>query len=156
MTNQKFATGVFVFTRTRGILPRHPDELAQLATTHGLDPSIIPSYPGDRATISRALTQTSNGLHREGFLLRPIKRSSSEVIYGIVREEKDEGGNRLTHEHEATVTWRIEPDPSVVEGDHAVACRVAAYYQNLRGKIAAEDWSASITAYLEQHDAARC
>jgi len=114
-----------------------------------------PSYPGDRIAISRAVTQTSKGLHREGFLLRPIKRSSSEVIFGIVKEEKDEKGRRLSLDHEATVTWRAETDPSHIEGDHPVARRVADKYRQLRGKVVAEDWSASITAYLEQHDAAR-
>jgi len=155
MTNNKFATGAFVFTRARGILPRHPDELAQLASNYNIDSEVIPSYPGDRIAISRAVTQTSKGLHREGFLLRPIKRSSSEVIFGIVKEEKDEKGRRLSLDHEATVTWRAEPDPSDVEGEHPVARRVADKYQELRGMVVAEDWSASITSYLEQHDAAR-
>jgi len=155
MTNHRFATGAFVFTRARGILPRHPDELAQLASNYNIDSEVIPSYPGDRIAISRGVTQTSKGLHREGFLLRPIKRSSSEVIFGIVREEKDEKGRRLSLDHEATVTWRAEPDPSNVEGEHPVARRVADKYQELRGKVIAEDWSASITSYLEQHDAAR-
>ena len=155
MTNQKFENGAFMFTRARGLQPRNPDELLPLAAQHNLPPDIIPNYAGDRATVGRAISQTSSGLHREGFLLRPVKRSSAEVIYGIIRENKEESSQKLKHEHEATVSWSVEPDSSVVQGDHSIARRVAEAYRRLQGKIVAEDWSASITTYLEQHDAAR-
>ena len=155
MTSHKFANGAFVFTRARGLQPRNPDELLPLAAQHNLPHDIIPKYVGDRATVGRAITQTSSGLHREGFLLRPVKRSSGEVVYGIIRENRDDDSQKLKHKHEATVSWSVEPDSSVVQGEHQVAKRVAEAYQQLRGKIVAEDWSASITTYLEQHDAAR-
>ena len=155
MPNQKFATGAFVFTRTRGLEPRDPTDLHPLAIRHEIDPSFIPSYPGDRVSIMRAITHATRGLSRDGFLLRPIRRTSSEVIYGIVREEKDEDSRRLDHDFEATITWAVEPDPSVVTGDHHVAQRVREAYDTLRGKIVADDWSSSITAYLDSHDAAR-
>ena len=153
MTNNKFATGAFVFTRARGLQPRDPAELHPLAAQHNLPESIIPGYAGDRATIGRAITQTSSGLYKEGFLLRPIRRTSSEVIYGIVREQRTE--EKLDHDHEATVSWSNEPDPAIITGDHAIAQRVAESYAVLRGKITSEDWAGTITQFLEQHDAAR-
>ncbi len=152
---KKFSTGAFVFTRTRGLEPRDPADLQPVAVQHGVDPSCIPTYPGDRVTIMRALTHASRGLANEGFLLRPIKRTSSEVIYGIVREQKDESHQRLDHDFEATINWAAEPDPAVVTGDHDVADRVRSAFGSLRGKIVADDWSTSITTYLESHDAAR-
>ena len=152
MTKTKFSTGAFVFTRARGLQPRDPDDLQPLAAQHGLPGDIIPTYAGDRAAIGRVMAQTSSGLHKEGFLLRPIHRTSSEVVYGIVREQRDE--DRLDHEHRATVSWAAEPDASV-QGDHPIARRVADNYASLRGKIVAEDWSSTITAFLEQQDAAR-
>jgi hypothetical protein len=152
MTTNKFSTGAFVFTRARGLQPRDSDDLHPLASQHGLPASIIPTYAGDRAAAGRAISQTSAGLYREGFLLRPIRRTSSEVVYGIVREQQDE--DRLDHEHEATVSWAAEPD-ATVQGDHPIARRVADAYASLRGNIVAEDWSSTITAFLEQHDAAR-
>lgn len=155
MTNKKFATGAFVFTRARGLEPRLPDELEPLAVHHGIDPVFIPTYPGDRTAIGRAIAQASAGLHREGFLLRPITRSSNQIIYGIVREERDEDDRRLDHDFEATVAWSAEPDPSIVAGEHPIAQRVAEAYQDLRGKVTADDWSVVITAHLEAHDAAR-
>jgi hypothetical protein len=79
----------------------------------------------------------------------------SEVVYGIVREEKDESAARLDHDFEATVSWSAEPDPSKVTDDHDVARRVAGAYNELRNKIVADDWSAAISNYLEQHHAAR-
>ena len=82
MTNTKFSTGAFVFTRARGLQPRDPDDLLPLASRHLLPGDIIPTYTGDRVAIGRAITQTSSGLHREGFLLRPIRRTSSELVYG--------------------------------------------------------------------------
>jgi len=152
MTDSKFSSGAFVFTRARGLQPRNPEDLLPMAHQHGLPNDIIPTYAGDRAAIGRAISQTSSGLHKEGFLLRPIRRTSSEVTYGIVREQRDE--DRLDHEHQATVSWSAEPDASV-RGDHSIAQRVADAYASLRGKIVAEDWSSTITPFLESHDAAR-
>ena len=68
MTNPKFTTGAFVFTRARGLQPRDPDDLQPLASQHGLPGDIIPAYAGDRAAIGRAIAQTYSGLHRKGFL----------------------------------------------------------------------------------------
>jgi len=155
MTNSRFTTGAFVFTRARGLQPHDPTELHPLAAQHNLPVSIIPTYAGDRAAIGRAIVQTSSGLHREGFLLRPIRRASSEVVYGIVREQKDESGRTLNHQQEGTVSWAAESDASLVQATHPIARRVADNYAHLRGKIVAEDWSSSITSFLEQHDAAR-
>ena len=76
---QKFSTGASVFTRTRGLEPRNPSDLHPVAVQHGIDPAFIPNYPGDRVTIMRAITHASRGLAREGFLLRPIRRTSSEA-----------------------------------------------------------------------------
>ena len=86
---QKFSTGAFVFTRTRGLEPRDSADLQPVAVQHGIDSAFIPTYPGDRVTIMRATTHASRGLANEGFLLRPIRRTSSEVIYGDIFE----GGN---------------------------------------------------------------
>jgi hypothetical protein len=155
MTNTKFASGAFVFTRARGLQPRDPDELPPIAARHGVAPDFIPSYAGDRVAISRAASQASSGLHREGFLLRPITRTSSQVVFGIVREQRDEDDHRLDHDFEASVSWSAEPDPSIVAGDHPIAQRVADAFQELRGKVTADDWSSVITSYLEAHDAAR-
>jgi hypothetical protein len=74
MTAEKFSTGAFVFTRTRGLEPRDPDELVPLAIQHGIESTFIPTYPGDRV----AITHASRGLANEGFLLRPIRRTSTD------------------------------------------------------------------------------
>jgi len=155
MENGKFNNGAFVFTRTRGLEPRDPADMEPIAAQHGIDAAFIPAYPGDRVVISRALTHASRGLQNEGFLLRPIRRTSSEIVYGIVREQKDESLQRLDHDFEATISWSAEPDPGAVVGDHDVAARVREAFNALRGRIVADDWSASITSYLESHDAAR-
>jgi hypothetical protein len=156
MTNsQKFASGAFVFTRARGLQPRDPTDLEPIAAQHSINTDFIPTYAGDRVAIGRAVSQASAGLHREGYLLRPIRRTSSEVVCGIVREQKDENAARLDHDFEATVSWSAEPEPTLVTGDHQIARRVAAAYADLRGKVVADDWSSAITAYLESHDAAR-
>jgi hypothetical protein len=152
---QKFATGAFVFMCTRGLGPRDPTELQPLALQHDIPPGCIPTYAGDRVAITRAITQASRGLTKEGFLLRPISRTSTEIVYGIVQERKDESHRRLDHDFEATVSWCAEPDPSLVTGEHPVADLVRSAYQKLRGKVVADDWSSSVTSYLESHDAAR-
>lgn len=62
MNAKKFSTGAFVFTHTRGLEPREPTELVPLALQHGIETSFIPTYPGDRVALTRALTQASRGL----------------------------------------------------------------------------------------------
>jgi len=154
MQEQKFSSGAFVFTRTRGLTPHDPSALRVLAERHGIDPEYLPTYAGDRTAFTRAIMATSRGLWRDGFLLRPIRRASAEVVYGIVREQRDEDGQRLDHDHEATVSWKSEPNPSVIACNHPIARRVAESYEQLKGKVVADDWSSSITSYLEAHDAA--
>ena len=155
MTNTKFTTGAFCFSRARGLQPRDPNDLQPLASQHDLPGDIVPTYAGGRAAIGRAIAQTSSGLYKEGFLLRPISRSAAAVTYGIIREVKDEAGRTLDHQQEGTVSWSTEPNASVVQGSHPIAHRVADNYAHLRGKITSEDWAGTITAFLEQHDAAR-
>jgi hypothetical protein len=59
MTNQKkFATGAFVFTRAKGLVPRFPEDIIPIAERHGIDPSVIPAYAGDRAAVGRAIART--------------------------------------------------------------------------------------------------
>ena len=60
MTNTKFTTGAFVFTRALGLVPRDPDDLQPLASQHGLPGDIIPAYAGDRAAVGRAIAKTSS------------------------------------------------------------------------------------------------
>lgn len=155
METKKFQTGAFVFTRARGLEPRAPETLKALTQKHGIDENAVPDYAGDRPAVMRAIAHTQAGLSRKGLLLRPIKRTSTEVIYGIVREERDETARRLDHDFEATITWNAERDRASVEGDHPVAAKVREEYQTLRGKVVSDDWSAAITAFLESHDAAR-
>ena len=149
----KHKNGAFVFSRARGLQPRDPAELKPLALKHGLEATIIPSYAGDRAAIGRAIQQTSSGLYREGWLLRPIKRNSSEVIYAVVKETKNAVTERVDHEQRDTLRWSAEPGPAVVECDHPIAQRVSETFQAMRGKVVTEDWSSSITTFLEAHDA---
>ena len=155
MTEQRFQNGAFVFTRARGVEPRDPTELEPVLAKHGIESSIVPDYPGDRTAVSRAITLSKSGLGKEGLLLRAIKRTANEMVFGIVREQKDVIDERLDHDFESTVSWSAEPNPSVIQGDHPVAQKVAESYRTLRGKIVAEDWSASVTSFLENHDAAR-
>jgi hypothetical protein len=58
MTNKKFATGAFVFTRAKGLVPRFPEDIVPIAERHGIDPSVIPAYAGDRAAVGRAIART--------------------------------------------------------------------------------------------------
>jgi hypothetical protein len=91
MTNSKFATGAFVFARARGIDPRLPADLPPLADRHGVDQQFLPSYAGDRVAVGRAITQATSGLAKNGILLRPIKRTASHIVYGVVREAQGRG-----------------------------------------------------------------
>ena len=155
MTNHRFASGAFVFARTRGLTPRSPEDIPPLAARHGIESTCLPEYAGDRVAVGRAISQASSGLAKEGFLLRPITRTAGSVVYGIVKEARDEAEQKLEHDFESTVAWSAEPDPSVVIGDHQIARRVAEAYRGLRGKVVPEDFVGAVTSFLESHDAAR-
>jgi hypothetical protein len=150
----KFNNGAFVFTRARGLTPRDPSGLKALAEHYGIDPQLVPDYAGDRTAITRAIQRTAVGLSRHGILLRPIRRNNSEVVFGIVNEKANEAEERLDHQFAATVGWSAEPHPETVRGDHPVADRVRATYDELRGMVVADDWAPSITAALVQLGAA--
>jgi len=149
MTTTKFATGAFVFSRARRVRPMLPEDAIPLAAKHGLPESIIPPYAGDRAAIGRAIAKTDTILNGETFLLRPIRRTSTEVVYGIVRERQD-GEEHLDHAHEATLRWTAEPYPENIEGNHTLARRVHLAFADLRGRIVADDWTATVTSELER------
>lgn len=155
MSSHRFKNGAFVFTRARGVEPRAPEELEPLLAKHGIRSEFVPQYPGDRAAVGRAFAAAKSGLSKDGLLLRPIKRSATELVYGVVKETPDVVDQRIDHEFEAVISWSAEPDPSAVRGDHVLAVRVAAFYRDLRGKITSDDWSGAISSYLDQHDAAR-
>ncbi|MCP4607039.1 MAG: hypothetical protein GY847_42085 [Proteobacteria bacterium] len=145
---KSYSNGAFVFTRSRGLTPKTPEEIQPIALKHGIDPQVIPEYAGDRAAVGRAIARTDTKIAGDTYLLRPIRRNSKEVIYGIVREDKH-SDDHLDHAHEATVTWKSEPDSGVIEGNHTIANRVRGLYQDLRGKIVSEDWTAAVTAQLD-------
>ena len=150
MTNQKkFASGAFVFTRARGLVPRFPEDIVPIAERHGIDPSVIPEYAGDRNVVGRAIARTDTKVAGETFLLRPIRRTSTEVTYGIVREDNN-GDDHLDLDHEATVSWKAEPDPSAIHGDHTIANRVRIHYAELRGRLVTDDWTACTVNELEK------
>ena len=64
MTNNKFSTGAFVFTRARDLQPRDPDGLQPLAHQHGLPGDIIISYA--RVRCARPPAPPGGGSEREG------------------------------------------------------------------------------------------
>jgi hypothetical protein len=149
MTNKKFASGAFVFTRARGLKPKLREDIIPIAERHGIDPSVIPPYAGDRAAVGRTIARTDTRIAGDTYLLRPIRRNSTEVTYGIVRENKN-GDDHLDHDHECTVAWKAESDPAVIEGDHTIANRIRMDYRDLRGKLCTEDWTKTIGEELER------
>ena len=76
MTNTKFATGAFVFSRARRVRPMLPEDAVPIALRHGLPESIVPPYAGDRAAIGRAIAKTDTIINGQTYLLRPIRRTS--------------------------------------------------------------------------------
>ena len=144
----KFTNGAFVFTRARGLTPRDPSGLKALAEHYGIDPKLVPDYAGDRTAVSRAIQRTAVGLSRHGILLRPIRRTNVDVVFGVVNEKADEAKERLDHQFIATVGWSAEPRPEMIRGDDPVADRVRSTYNELRGMVVADDWAPSITAAL--------
>jgi hypothetical protein len=153
MTTNKFANGAFVFSRARGLRPIKPEDVEPIALRHGYDTSIVPAYAGDRAAIGRAIARTDTVIVGTQYLLRPIKRTQTEVVYGIVHERRD-GEAHLDHQHEATLRWTAEPHPEFVKGDHTLARRVHLKYAELRGKLVADDWTAFVGEQLDQLGAA--
>ena len=144
----KYQNGAFVFTRSRKLTPMTPEVVIPLARKHSFQESIIPQYAGDRAAISRAIQSNVAHATKSGFLLRPIKRSSSEVVYAVVREQTD-GIETVQHRQSDLIKWTVE-HPDLVNGTHPIAERVAATYRELRGKLVGDDWTGTVTSELER------
>jgi hypothetical protein len=144
----KWSNGAFVFVRAQGIKPYDPQDVRDMATALDIDEAIVPDYAGDRATVARAINGCNSGLSRSGWLVRSIKRSHTHVLYGIVREDKNQAEETLAHNFESTLEWKKEPTGDSIEGEHFVAKKIDAEYQRLRGKIIPADWTKSLTEYL--------
>ena len=146
----KYHNGAFAFTRNSATIePMFPDQIARIAAQFGIRETIIPSYAGDRAVVSRAISTQSTALAKQGWWLRPLKQFKTHLVYGIVREEKNQEERRLRHDHEACFEWNVEHDNGLhVTGTHEAALAVDQQYQDYRGKIMAPDWTNSIMTYL--------
>lgn len=150
MTTYKFSNGAFVFYRTStACQPMHAQTIEIYVNKHNMPNSMIPEYAGDRAIVSRSIAHVQPKVGREHWLLRPIRQTSTELVYGIVYENKDSANETLSHSTESRLRWTSENGNGVhVEGDHHVAQAVDATYQQWRGLIMPQDWALAITNYL--------
>ena len=156
ITNSSYSQGAFIFTRARGINAVSTEEARLLAAKHGVDEKYCPEYGGDRCAVSRAIDSVKAGLQqKENLALLPIVQKNDEVTWGIIEADKQKLSEGKDPEFIAALRWRSEPDPEVVEGEHDVAKRVAAKYADLRGKVVADDWTKSITSFLEANHVSR-
>jgi hypothetical protein len=127
-----------------------PHAIETLVNKHNLPSSLIPEYAGDRAIVARAISAVQPKATREHYLLRPIvANKSTEIVYGIVHEQKNQAQETLSHSFDSRLRWISENGNGVhVEGDHPVAKQVDAQYQAWRGSIMHQDWALAITNYL--------
>ena len=151
----KFSNGAIVFwTSASKVIPADPQEMQTQAVSFGLDPALVPEYAGDRRTVGRAKSACDSALKRQGWIIGNIRASAMEVVYGLMRETKDQDRKELKHDFECALTWRLEA-PEHIENDAAPmsealkqALTIEAEYQSRRGRIVAADWAESITSYL--------
>lgn len=146
MSSRKFQTGAWVFW-TGDAAPILPDDAAQLATTAGVDVSVVPEYAGDRVCATRVFARAGAVASKRGWLLRPILRTNAELAMGIVAEKKDAEARTVKHHHDATATW-AEANPEGIAGDHSIAQYCDAQYKLLRNRLLNADWTATLTNYV--------
>lgn len=147
---EKYHNGAFCFFRSSSTLePMFPDQITALADQYSLPQTLTPAYAGDRAVAARSISATQGSAARQGYILRPLVKKQRVLIYAIVREEKDDEGRTIRHTHEKNITWTLEMEQGEhIIGTHEVALEAEATYQDWRGKIAATDWTYSISTYL--------
>ena len=152
MSTQKFTNGSFVFYRTSSACqPMTPHQIEALVQKHSLPSTMVPEYAGDRAIVARSIAHVQPKAGREHWLLRPIRQTGTEIVYGIVYEQKDTLTETLAHSFDSTLRWTSDNGNGIhVTGDHYVAQSVDNQYQQWRGLIMAQDWALSITNYLTQ------
>ena len=156
ITSSSYTHGAFIFTRARGISAISTEEAITLAAKHGVSEEFVPTYPGDRCAVSRAIDSVKAGLQqKENLALLPIVQRNDEVAWGIIEANKTKLAAGEDPEFIAALRWQAEPDPSIIQGEHDVAKRVALKYADLRGKVVADDWTKSITSFFDQHHVAR-
>ncbi len=139
----KYSNGAFLFTRVRSTLqPMTPQQIEEIAQRHNIPSSVIPSYAGDRAAVSRAIAAIATQVSRSGWLLRPIKRETKGLVYGIVEESKDQEKETLELAHVESFQWSLAKDGGDhVWGAHPIASQVDQAFQDLRGKVVGSDWT---------------
>ena len=146
--SQKYHNGAFVFYRVGAqCQPMTPAEIERLAAQHSLPSSIVPQYAGDRAQVSRAISQVKSGLARKGYALTALTTKDHEVRYRINRTERDQIHGDMPYE--STFRWTDEHgNGAYIERTHHVAAEVDIAYQAIRGRICPGDWTAALTGYL--------
>ena len=148
----KFADGCFTFYRVgKSFKPLLPSQVESVAMQHGMPAVLIPRYAGDRAAVSRAITQTAPKAAKQGCLLRKIVAEKTRVVYGIVAESTDKEQETVDLNYEDNLEWSVVWDNgSRVHGGHAMAFEVDDAYQDLRGKIVGADWTDVLTLYFTE------
>lgn len=151
MTTQKFSNGCFCFYRNSACQPMTPHAIEMLVQKHHLPSTMVPEYAGDRTIVARSIAHVQPKASREHWLLRPIRQTSTEIVYGIVHEEKNTAHETLAYQDEARLRWTSDNGNGIaVSGAHSVAMMVDAQYQAWRGLIMAQDWALAMTNYLTQ------
>jgi len=124
-----------------------PHSIGVLAARHHLPESIVPQYAGDRAQVSRAITQAKSGLARQGYALTALMTKDHDVRYRINLIARE--NEHADMPYEAQLSWSDEHgNGQTTKGTHQVVQAVDAMYQSIRGKICPADWTATLTAYL--------
>jgi hypothetical protein len=126
-----------------------PSTIAHVAAQHAIPSSIVPQYAGDRQQVSRAISQVSSHLSRQGWVLTSITMARHEVVYGISAVQKDQQRERVDHTFDDRLRWSDEGGNGAhVEGQHPIALAVDQAYQALRGHICPGDWTEALSQYL--------
>lgn len=149
---EKLANGnAFVFYRTSSACkPMAPASIAELAKVHDIPTSIVPAYAGDRAQVSRAIAQGTSSARKAGWALASYHTDHHEVLYSILRLDKDHTSKQVRPSYADSLRWSDEGGNGMhIEGSHPVARDIDGIFQGLRGMVCPGDWTEAITEYVK-------
>jgi len=97
------------------------NKLRRLFTRAGLDHAYLPAPIVGHAAFRKAIAACKHG--DRGLLLRPITETPQEIIYGVVREDVDEGAEDLAYRVRAKIVYRKRTETCVVRGGASPVAR---------------------------------
>jgi hypothetical protein len=148
MTNTNLPViGYFAWWTVQGVKIKRSD-LQQILNDVGIDYEL--PFPPFRTPFLKAVREAQKTQKREGLLIRKIKKSAEEYVFGLVDERVHEISKTLSYDHQATMTFDPARGTLRCDGRHRAFDHIQDLYAEYREILDSDDIREIILMVLRQ------